>query len=93
MVSESQRQKIPVLPLADTHQVTPLDGSPVFIGHYWLTGKPTLLTPKLACVDWSAAKHGPLVAYRWDGESELDGRRFIASDGVALAVKQPCPAN
>jgi hypothetical protein len=28
-------------------------------------------SPKLACLDWSAAKDGPLVAYRWDGESEL----------------------
>jgi hypothetical protein len=34
---------------------------------------------KVACLDWSAAKTGPLVAYRWDGEQELDGARFVAA--------------
>jgi hypothetical protein len=47
-------------------------GKPVFVGHYWLTGAPTLLSNKVACVDYSVAKGGQLVAYRWDGEPELD---------------------
>ena len=34
-------------------------------------------TPTVACVDYSAAKDGPLVAYRWDGEQELDASRFV----------------
>ena len=55
----------------------PVDGAPVFIGHYWMTGEPELQSPKVACLDWSAAKDGPLVAYRWDGEHELDARRFV----------------
>lgn len=47
-------------------------GKPLFIGHYWLTGNPGLLSDKVACVDYSIAKGGKLVAYRWDGESVLD---------------------
>ena len=44
---------------------------PVIFGHYWFTGKPEVISPRFACVDYSAAKDGPLVAYRWDGEQEL----------------------
>lgn len=51
-------------------------GKPVFIGHYWLTGRPTVLSDKVACVDYSVAKNGKLVAYRWDGEERLDARKF-----------------
>ncbi len=36
-------------------------------------------THKVACLDWSAAKGGPLVAYRWDGESELADDRLVAA--------------
>ncbi len=52
------------------------DEKPVFIGHYWMTGTPAVLAPRVACVDYSAAKKGPLVAYRWDGEAELDDANF-----------------
>jgi len=48
----------------------------VFFGHYWMTGTPKLQTPTAACVDYSAAKDGPLVAYRWDGEPTLDTANF-----------------
>ena len=41
------------------------DDVPVIVGHYWRTGEPTVITDKVACVDYSAAKGGPLVAYRW----------------------------
>ena len=30
-------------------------------------------------VNYSAAKGGPLVAYRWDGESTLDAGRFVCA--------------
>jgi hypothetical protein len=46
-------------------------GMPVVFGHYWFSGDPQVISPKFACVDFSAAYHGPLVAYRFDGESEL----------------------
>ena len=51
-------------------------GKPVFVGHYWLTGTPERLSNKVACVDYSVAKGGKLVAYRWDGELELDNSKL-----------------
>jgi hypothetical protein len=54
---------------------------PLFIGHYWMTGNPSLLSPKVACVDYSAGRKGqPLVAYRWDGEEILNPANFVTSD-------------
>lgn len=53
---------------------------PLFLGHYWMTDTPTLLTPRIACVDYSAGKGGPLVAYRWCGESILAEERFCSVD-------------
>lgn len=49
---------------------------PLFIGHYWLTGKPQPVTSNIACLDYSAVKFGRLVAYRMDGESELRQEKF-----------------
>ncbi|MFZ4534908.1 metallophosphoesterase [Propionivibrio sp.] len=51
-------------------------GKPLFIGHYWRSGNPELLSDKVACVDYSIAKGGKLVAYRWDGEPLLDKSKF-----------------
>jgi hypothetical protein len=52
---------------------------PVLIGHYWMRGPCQLLSPRVACVDYSVAKGGPLVAYRWRGESDLDATHFIST--------------
>ncbi len=54
----------------------PSDAVPVFVGHYWLTGVPIPLAPNVACTDYSVAKGGKLVAYRWDGESVLSAANF-----------------
>jgi hypothetical protein len=54
--------------------------TPVFFGHYWFTGRPGPLTHTAACLDYSAAKGGPLVCYRWDGEKVLDPSKFFAVD-------------
>ncbi len=54
------------------------DESPVFFGHYWLTGTPGPQTPNAACLDYSVAKGGPLCAYRWDGETTLDDAKFVS---------------
>lgn len=54
-------------------------GNLIFIGHYWLQGSPELLAPKVACLDYSAAKSGPLVGYRWEGESRLRPDGFVVS--------------
>lgn len=54
---------------------------PVFIGHYWRrpTPQPALLSPLLACVDYSAGAGGPLAAYRWNaGDTPpLRAERFV----------------
>jgi hypothetical protein len=56
------------------------DGAaPVFIGHYWLTGDRSPLAPKVASVDYSVARNGPLVAYRWSGEDVIEALKFVSS--------------
>ena len=50
---------------------------PLFIGHYWLKGHPRPLAPNLACLDYSAVKYGRLVAYRMDGEAQLQPDKFV----------------
>lgn len=51
---------------------------PIFIGHYWLPPvRPQPLTPTIACLDYSVAAGGPLVAYRWDGERCLSPAKFV----------------
>ncbi len=51
---------------------------PTFVGHYWFSGKPRPLTPHVACLDYSIANDGKLVAYRFDGEQQLDESKFLA---------------
>jgi hypothetical protein len=77
--SRESIEKIPDLPMPPHSRVEPYNGPPVFVGHYWLEfdgATPQLLAPNIACVDYSAAKDGPLVAYQWDGESELSANKF-----------------
>ena len=42
------------------------DEKPLFVGHYWLRGEPTLVAPNVACLDYSAVNGGKLVAYRFN---------------------------
>lgn len=51
---------------------------PVFFGHYWFTGSPCIVSQNAACLDYSVANDGDLVAYRWQGESELVNEHFVA---------------
>lgn len=78
VVEDDQRAGIPELPLPDHYAPTPVEGSPVFVGHYWLKGPLTRRDPKVACLDFSAAGGGPLVGYRWCGEAEIDDANFVA---------------
>lgn len=50
---------------------------PVFIGHYWLQGKPKPVKQNIACLDYSAVKYGRLAAYRYDQEPILDPNKFV----------------
>ena len=59
----------------------PAAAPPCFVGHYWLRAdQPQRLAPKVACIDYSVAKDGHLCAYRWDGEQEIDNRKFVWTD-------------
>ncbi|KEZ76567.1 metallophosphoesterase [Salinisphaera hydrothermalis] len=53
------------------------DLPPIFFGHYWLTGEPRLQGSNVACLDYSVARGGKLVAYRWDGEQMLDESKLV----------------
>ena len=78
LLPDDIRERLPATPLV-TDSRTPYDNAkPVFFGHYWMTGVPAMQTATAACVDYSAAKDGPLVAYRWDGEPTLDNSNFVS---------------
>lgn len=54
------------------------DKIPVFFGHYWFNDEtPLIQTPYIVCLDYSVAKNGKLVAYRWDGEMELNNEKLF----------------
>lgn len=61
----------------------PVEGL-TFFGHYWLD-KTEIgpLTSQLACLDFSVARGGALVAYRYHtGDKELFADRFVAVDAL-----------
>jgi len=70
------------VPLEDRRELPhyPVDAPPLFFGHYWMPSHehPALLAPNIACLDWSVARGGRLVAYRWDGERTLDASRLLS---------------
>ena len=76
---ESARAHIPKIHTSGQHLVKlGKCDSPVFFGHYWMSGDPKCLKANVACVDFSVAREGgKLVAYRWDGESTLDDDKFV----------------
>ena len=51
-------------------------GKPVFFGHYWLKGTPSLFKSNVCCVDYSVAKQGHLTCYRYKNESTLTNDNF-----------------
>ena len=55
----------------------PAGEPPVFVGHYWLQGRPRPLKANVACLDYSAVKYGRLTAYRFDGEKNLQDNKFV----------------
>lgn len=76
MLPENERAQFPD-DMVPAHALVGHDGGkPVFVGHYWLSGTPALLSNKVACLDYSVAKKGKLVAYRWDGEPTLDAEKL-----------------
>ena len=71
--------EIPDVPIA-AHDRLPEPDRPTFIGHYWFDPDERVApaSRRVACVDYSVARGGPLVAYRFDGEPELSAEKFVA---------------
>lgn len=76
LVPTGQEQQLDGMDWPAGLELRPIEGSPILIGHHWFQGIPKVESPKLACLDWSAATSGPLVAYRWDGEDALDNGKL-----------------
>jgi hypothetical protein len=76
IVPSDREAEIPDLPLPAEWKGHPYAGPPVLFGHYWFSGTPAVLSATFACLDYSVAKGGPLVAYRWDGEAQLSSENF-----------------
>ena len=78
-MAEPERLALPDL-LAPSHaRLGVPDNKPTFFGHYWMEGKPTLQSNAAVCVDYSAGKGGPLVAYRWDQGAPLAPTHFVTT--------------
>ena len=58
--------------------VYPADDPLVLFGHYWLEdASPVIQERNIVCVDYSIAKKGSLVAYRWSGEQDANAKNFV----------------
>lgn len=79
LMPSDQRSLLPPVPVPEGVLTGYASDKPLFLGHYWMTGKPRLLASNVACVDYSAGKDGPLVAYRWSGEQTLSADNFVQS--------------
>lgn len=79
LVPSGYSDKVPQIPVPEQYKLAPVQGPPIFIGHHWFSGEPSIESAKVACLDWSAATTGPLVAYRWNGEHELVNDNFVAA--------------
>lgn len=77
LVPESERDRIPDVPLPSDVVLGAISDVPTFVGHYWLKGTPRIQNPTTAVLDFGAGKSGPLVAYRWDGEPVLSDSKLI----------------
>lgn len=68
------------------------DEVPLFYGHYWRKWEHHRdeWTTYTACVDFSAVRGGTLVAYRWNGESEIHWKNYVPHDPAVVA---PAPSD
>jgi hypothetical protein len=78
-LAEELRDRVPDAPIPPHARINVPADRPIFFGHYWRIGQPAPFAPTLASVDYSAARGGPLVAYRWDGETTLSAKHFVSA--------------
>lgn len=83
LLTEKERKAIPDLAIPNHARIDWESGKPVFFGHYWMTGKPGILAQNATCVDYSIAKGGDLVSYRWRGERPLQSEGFVSARGAS----------
>jgi hypothetical protein len=67
---------------------------PLFLGHYWFTGEPTLIQKNIACVDYSACVGGQLTAYVWNQADHpqkegLREDRFVSVPSKSFLDEEP----
>lgn len=83
VLSPSETEKLPDTPLEGFERPV-IDGeAATFFGHYWMQGRLAPVSRTMACVDYSAGAGGDLVAYRWDGEPELNEAKFISTKAIS----------
>ena len=68
---------IPDIPFLKDKRLENYRGVPVFFGHYSLQEEPCIFTHKVACLDYRIEGKTTLVAYRWQGEPELDNKNIV----------------
>lgn len=88
VIDEHIRRNLPLIEISEAARFRYEPNRPVFFGHYWMTGEPRPQGPLAGCVDYSVAKNGKLVAYRWNGESVLSQHGFQHA-GSAKAGTSP----
>jgi hypothetical protein len=73
--------QIPDQPLSEdlVTSIYPVDGKPVFFGHYWMSGEPELQSANALCLDYSAGTDGPLVTY-----THVAGSRELSLANVVI---------
>ena len=79
LLPDAERLTLPDLPAPKNVRLGANADKPTFFGHYWMTGEPSVQSDTAVCVDYSAGKGGPLVAYRWDQGAPLTAARFVTS--------------
>lgn len=67
VVSVPDPSELPDSPISEDASALlyPEDAKPLFFGHYWMTGSIALEAPNAICLDYSAARGGPLISYRF----------------------------
>jgi len=78
-VGAGPKENLPTMPIPGGALPGYDNKKPLFLGHYWMRGTPELLTPYIACVDWTVVEPtGLMAAYRYDGEQPLCASKFVA---------------
>lgn len=68
---------LPDRPLANHERFSYEADVPVIFGHYWWSAERGITSDRALCVDFSIAKQGELVAYRWNREPVLSDSKIV----------------